>query len=545
MKEFKRWLLNKVSPVAIGDLPKAKVEELLKEFSTSPIKQVLIISYDKFRLQKESIVAMGHNIGLVILDEGHKIKNSGAQITRAVMQIPTKRRILLTGTPMQNDLKEFFAMVDFCNPGVLGTLKSFSNFFEKPIMASRDINASSKELALGDEKFDRLGKLTQVFILRRTADLLIEYLPPKVEQVVFCRPSNLQCELYEYYIQSKAVHQILEGSKSFALDCMQALQQLCNHPHLIYDRVQESAAQDKKDKEEEESGAYGFADASFPGDYNKMQAQPNYSGKFNVLADLLHEIRNNSEDRVVLVSLSVKMLDIFQMLCKEKNYPFLRLDGSTGSDVRQKYVDAFNAKDSKYFVFLLSSKAGGVGLNLIGANRLILYDSDWNPATDKQAMARIWRDGQKKKVWLYRFLSTGTIEEKIFQRQLAKTGLSRSVVDSALSKVHFSKDELKDIFTLNVHTDSDTHDLIGCTCWEGGHADEDLENLDLLARQNDISKWKHVKGVDNASDEFLRTIQNQQLVTSIFEMHTNPKHFVVTEEQIQEEDGQEMDDEQE
>ena len=377
VKEFKRWLPNKINPVAVGELSASKVKELISDFSTSPLKQVLIISYDKYRLQKDSIIKLGDTIGLVILDEGHKIKNTNSQITKAVKLIPTKRRVILTGTPMQNDLKEFYAMVDFCNPGVLGSLKSFINFFEKPIMASRDVNASFKQQNLGEEKFDLIARLTQPFILRRTSDLLIEYLPPKIEHVVFCKPSTFQCELYDYYLQSKAVNQLLSGTKSFALDCMIALQHLCNHPHLIYDKVQENL------QSEDVNEDYGFANASFPEDYNKEESLVFYSGKMQVLADLLSDVKLNTDDKFVLVSLSVKTLDILEILCNERNYKFLRLDGSTSSDTRQKYVDMFNDKNSPYFIFLLSSKAGGVGLNLIGANRLILFDSDWNPATGK------------------------------------------------------------------------------------------------------------------------------------------------------------------
>ncbi|XP_020903423.1 DNA repair and recombination protein RAD54B, partial [Exaiptasia diaphana] len=137
-------------------------------------------------------------------------------------------------------------------------------------------------------------------------------------------------------------------------------------------------------------------------------------------------------------------LDVIQRLCESSEYRYLRLDGNTATSKRQSIVERFNAKYSNDFVFLLSSKAGGVGLNLIGASRLILYDIDWNPANDLQAMARVWRDGQRKKVYIYRLLTTGTIEEKIYQRQTTKQSLSGAVADAKKeSKVEFTVEDIR------------------------------------------------------------------------------------------------------
>ncbi|RXG73432.1 DNA repair and recombination protein RAD54B [Armadillidium vulgare] len=138
---------------------------------------------------------------------------------------------------------------------------------------------------------------------------------------------------------------------------------------------------------------------------------------------------------------------MLENLCKRYSYAFLRLDGSTPSSKRQNIVDRFNSPYCKELVFLLSSKAGGVGLNLIGASRILLFDIDWNPATDLQAMSRVWRDGQTKSVYIYRLILAGSIEEKMFQRQVCKQGISGSVVDARSSfKVQFSVEDLKDAF---------------------------------------------------------------------------------------------------
>ncbi|VDN35128.1 unnamed protein product [Cylicostephanus goldi] len=146
-------------------------------------------------------------------------------------------------------------------------------------------------------------------------------------------------------------------------------------------------------------------------------------------------------------------------LCKLRGYGYVRLDGSMSIKQRAKTVEKFNDPESSEFCFLLSSKAGGCGLNLIGANRLVMFDPDWNPANDDQAMARVWRDGQKKNCFIYRLLATGSIEEKMFQRQTHKKALSSCVVDAGQDVArHFSSDQLRELFTLEADTPSDTHE---------------------------------------------------------------------------------------
>jgi Helicase conserved C-terminal domain len=175
-------------------------------------------------------------------------------------------------------------------------------------------------------------------------------------------------------------------------------------------------------------------------------------------------------------------LDLFQALCREKAWPYIRLDGSTSASKRQKLVDQFNDMTRKEFVFLLSSRAGGCGLNLIGGNRLILFDPDWNPATDLQAAARVWRDGQRKKVYVYRFLAAGTLEEKVFQRQMSKKGLQTIVVEEGDETVSLSSEDLRNLFCPILETPSDTHDMLRCQrCRkpeiENGMSDDELVTL--------------------------------------------------------------------
>ncbi|GME74073.1 unnamed protein product [[Candida] boidinii] len=177
-------------------------------------------------------------------------------------------------------------------------------------------------------------------------------------------------------------------------------------------------------------------------------------------------------------------------MCRSSRYGCLRLDGTLSINKRQKLVDKFNDPEGKEFIFLLSSKAGGCGINLIGANRLVLIDPDWNPASDQQALARIWRDGQTKNCFIYRFISTGTIEEKIFQRQSAKLQLSSCVVDSNEDVERlFSSDYLKQLFEYQPETLSDTHDTYKCKrCAEDGR--QRIKAPAML--YGDATTWNHI-----------------------------------------------------
>eukprot|EP00116_Pleurobrachia_bachei_P008938 sb/3469200/ len=184
-------------------------------------------------------------------------------------------------------------------------------------------------------------------------------------------------------------------------------------------------------------------------------------------------------------------LDLLGVLCQGMGLTFHRLDGKTAQTKRQELVDRFNSPHNRTPVFLLSSKAGGVGLNLVGGSVLILYDIDWNPANDQQAMARIWRDGQKSNVIIYRLLTTGTIEEKIFQRQIRKQGLSTCVVDKGEAKCSFSMNELKDIFSYDESTLSSTHDLLKCNCNGSGECEKDTTEEGGELRE--LMRWKHLQ----------------------------------------------------
>ena len=207
---------------------------------------------------------------------------------------------------------------------------------------------------------------------------------------------------------------------------------------------------------------------------------------------MLAHIHASTTDKIVLISNYTQTLDVFSSLCRQRGYTHLRLDGTMNVSKRQKLVDRFNDPDNSEnpTVFLLSSKAGGCGINLIGANRLVLFDPDWNPAADQQALARVWRDGQRKDCFVYRFIATGSIEEKIFQRQSHKQSLSSCVVDGGGEEVerHFSGESLRELFQLREGTRCDTHDTYRCArCGPDGR--QRVKAAAML--YGDTSSWNH------------------------------------------------------
>uniref|UniRef100_A0A8C5CQ61 RAD54 like n=1 Tax=Gadus morhua TaxID=8049 RepID=A0A8C5CQ61_GADMO len=452
---------------------------------------ILIISYETFRLHAE--VLHKGKVGLIICDEGHRLKNSDNQTYQALNAMSSQRRVLISGTPIQNDLLEYFSLVHFVSAGILGTAQEFKKRFELPILKGRDADASDKDRQAGEEKLKELISVVNRCLIRRTSDILSKYLPVKIEQVVCCRLTPLQSELYKRFLmQAKPVETLQEGKISVSsLSSITTLKKLCNHPALIYEKCME--------------GAEGFEGALdiFPAGYSLKSVEPQLSGKMLVLDYILAMTRSTTSDKVVLVSNYTQTLDLFEKLCRCRSYLYVRLDGTMSIKKRAKIVERFNTPSNPEFIFMLSSKAGGCGLNLIGANRLVMFDPDWNPANDEQAMARVWRDGQLKTCYIYRLLSTGTIEEKILQRQAHKKALSSCVVDEEQDvERHFSLGELRELFLLNEETTSDTHDKFKCRrCVNGRQVRAPPEDSDCTG---DLSQWHHCSDKRGLRDRVLQ-----------------------------------------
>ncbi|XP_054880132.1 DNA repair and recombination protein RAD54-like [Poeciliopsis prolifica] len=493
--EVGKWLGGRISPVAIDGGSKEDIDKQLVNFiSQHGLKvatPILIISYETFRLHAD-ILHRG-KVGLVICDEGHRLKNADNQTYQALHAMNAQRRVLISGTPIQNDLLEYFSLVHFVNAGILGTAAEFKKRFELPILKGRDADASNRDREEGEKKLKELISIVNRCLIRRTSDILSKYLPVKIEQVVCCKLTPLQIELYKRFLkQAKPTETLQEGRINVSsLSSITSLKKLCNHPALIYDKCVE-----------EEEGFEGALNL-FPPGYSTKGLEPQLSGKMMTLDCILAVTRSTTGDKVVLVSNYTQTLDLFEKLCRFRRYLYIRLDGTMSIKKRAQIVEKFNSPQNPEFIFMLSSKAGGCGLNLIGANRLVMFDPDWNPANDEQAMARVWRDGQKKTCYIYRLISTGTIEEKILQRQAHKKALSSCVVDEEQDvERHFSLGQLRELFTLNEETACDTHDKFHCCrCVNGREVRLPPEGADCTS---DLSQWNHCFEKKRLRDQVLK-----------------------------------------
>ena len=448
-KEFRKWLGTDRLGVYVFDDSKKRITE----FTHGKSYPIGIIGYEKLRIVAEDL-KKGHGIDIVVADEGHRLKTAKNKSAQAIRSLNTSRRVILSGTPIQNDLSEFFMMVDFVNPDLLGSFKTFTKEFEVPIVKSRQPSALKKDVERGEARSEDLASLTSMFILRRTANVLSKYLPSKTEYVLLCRPTAAQASTYQHVLACPAFQGAL-GSSEASLQLITVLKKVCNSPSLLN-------RQSLSDPSVAVSPLTAALLANIPPHLFRTNAG---STKLRVLDQLLHNLRTTTSEKIVLVSNYTATLSVLQTLLTSLSYPYLRLDGSTPSSKRQELVDTFNCSPaSECFAFLLSAKSGGVGLNLVGASRLVLFDVDWNPATDLQAMARIHRDGQKRPCVIYRFVMAGGLDEKIWQRQTTKLGLASNIMDQTGGTSNFTKEELEDLFRLDEGPSCQTHDLLGCGC---------------------------------------------------------------------------------
>ncbi|KAH7389931.1 SNF2 family N-terminal domain-containing protein [Pyrenochaeta sp. MPI-SDFR-AT-0127] len=481
-REFRKWLGNERIGVFVANGKDKKISS----FTMGKAYNIMIIGYEMLRVVQEEL-KKGSGIDIVIADEGHRLKTANNKAMLAIQSLNTERRIILSGTPLQNDLGEFFTAIDFVNPGLLGQRSAFKRTFETPIMRSRQPDASESELEKGEARWKELVSLTSQFIIRRTADVLSKYLPSKTEHIVFCKPTRAQAEAYRAVISSP-IFAVALGNTDMALQLINVLKKICNSPALL-----KSSA----DNDDTPSEMLQTVLSLIPPKILNSNAS---STKLRLLDSLVHHIHTTTEEKIVIVSNYTMTLDMIERLLVSLSYTYLRLDGSTPASKRQALVEKFNkTPKATSFAFLLSAKSGGVGLNLIGASRIVLFDIDWNPATDLQAMARIHRDGQKLPCKVYRFLVKGGLDEKIFQRQVMKLGLANAVVDNKASASSFSKEELRDLFRLDEREGCQTHDLLGCTCDCQGSPEVILEAEEVDSADDESKEAHRYPGLKRAS----------------------------------------------
>ncbi|KAI0220992.1 TATA-binding protein-associated factor mot1 [Massospora cicadina] len=416
-----------------------------------PKHDVVIMSYDIVRNDVDELAKLLWDY--CILDEGHIIKNGKTKITKSVKAIRANHRLILSGTPIQNNVLELWSLFDFLMPGFLGTERSFNERYSKPILASRDAKSSSREQEAGALALEALHKQVLPFLLRRLKEDVLNDLPPKIIQDYYCELGEVQKQLYDDF--SKSQNSILgeptEPSKApHVFQALQYLRKLCNHPLLVLTPKHPKYAA-VMHRVGDEAALHDLAHApkllalrqllNDCGIGVESEAEP---GEQQLVGGAV------SQHRVLIFCQLKAMLEMVENDLLKRHLPgvsYLRLDGSVDAMARHEMVQTFN-RDPSIDVLLLTTHVGGLGLNLTGADTVIFVEHDWNPMKDLQAMDRAHRIGQKKVVNVYRLVARGTIEEKIMGLQKFKLNIANSVVNQQNSGLaSMGTSQLLDLFS--------------------------------------------------------------------------------------------------
>lgn len=346
---------------------------------------------------------------LMLMDEGHRMKNSQSKLSQTLSTYYSfQHRLILTGTPLQNNLPELWALLNFVLPKIFNSVQSFDEWFNKPF----DNTGGQDKLELTEEEslliIRRLHIVLRPFLLRRLKKDVEKDLPDKVENIIRCNMSALQAKLYEQMLKHGVIFvgsSTKSGVKGISNKIMQ-LRKICNHP-FVFEEV-ENLVNPEHDTNDDIWRC---------------------AGKFELLDRILPKFKKSGH-RVLMFFQMTQVMDIMEDYLRFRSHEYLRLDGSTKADDRSALLKLFNAPDSPYFTFLLSTRAGGLGLNLQTADTVIIFDSDWNPHQDLQAQDRAHRIGQTKEVRILRLITKESVEEAILSRAHAKLEIDGKVIQA-------------------------------------------------------------------------------------------------------------------
>ncbi|UZP36120.1 hypothetical protein NXS19_003936 [Fusarium pseudograminearum] len=403
--------------------------------------EIMITTYDTYKNSRSAINLVQWDA--VIADECHRLKDRSSETTKALNEINALCRIGLTGTAIQNRYEELWTLLDWTNPGHFGTLPEWTQRVTKPLTVGQSHDATVAQLSLARTTADKLvHNLLPQYFLRRMKSIIANQLPKKTDRVVFCPLTDFQRDAYENFLSSADIETLRTlsepccGGKKKGWCCnsllsdgrrwqnivfpsMMVLQKLANHLTLLVPQTTDLEGKHETDIKTlqtclPDTWKYVYDNR----DRIKNLVNPEFCGKWKVLKKLLKFWHSNG-DKVLVFSHSVRLLRILQHLFTNTSYTVSYLDGSLSYEVRQEVVDTFNS-DPTQFVFLISTKAGGVGLNITSANKVVIIDPHWNPSYDLQAQDRAYRIGQTRDVEVFRLISLGTVEEIVYARQIYK-----------------------------------------------------------------------------------------------------------------------------
>uniref|UniRef100_A0A3P8QG85 RAD54 like 2 n=1 Tax=Astatotilapia calliptera TaxID=8154 RepID=A0A3P8QG85_ASTCA len=469
----------------------------------------IIIDLDEEDRQQELMKSIEKAIArpgpdVVICDEGHRIKNYHASTSQALKNIRSRRRVVLTGYPLQNNLIEYWCMVDFVRPDFLGTRQEFSNMFERPILNGQCVDSTPQDVRLMRYRSHVLHSLLEGFVQRRGHDVLRDQLPTKEEHVILVRLSPIQRALYTEFMKrfreaGNTGWLGLNPLKAFCVCC-----KIWNHPDVLYEALQKENQANEQDLDLDDITSASNPRCPAPGAGLKSKVADSSNSKVNstlpplnssqdranqvityewakdIMSNYQTGVLENSakmvllfhlidesvrrRDKILVFSQSLSTLTVIEdflskrpmpqgIACTDgqsqnwvRNLNYYRLDGSTSASERERLINQFNdPENSSTRVFLLSTRAGCLGVNLIGANRVVVFDASWNPCHDAQAVCRVYRYGQRKPCHIYRLVCDFTLEKKIYDRQVSKQGMSDRVVDDLNPVLNFTRKEVESL----------------------------------------------------------------------------------------------------
>ncbi|KAH7839935.1 hypothetical protein Vadar_010494 [Vaccinium darrowii] len=527
-KEFLKWRPSELKALRVFMLTDVSRERRAELFAKWRAKGgVFLIGYTALRnlslgkhlknrrMDQEICDALQDGPDILVCDEAHTIKNTKADVTQALKQVKCQRRIALTGSPLQNNLMEYYCMVDFVREGFLGSSHEFRNRFQNPIENGQHTNSTSEDVKIMNQRSHILYEQLKGFVQRMDMNVVKKDLPPKTVFVIAVKLSPIQRTLYRRFLNVHGfANDHVSGEKipkrSFFAG-YQALAQIWNHPGILQlkkdckdigkreDAVENMLPDDSSSDENIDCNMVTGEKARNKNEFQQRKANNGFfdedwwidllqennhkevenSGKMVLLLDIL-TMSSNVGDKTLVFSQSLSTLDLIEHFlsklprqgkigkCWRRGKDWYRLDGRTEASERQNIVERFNEPSNKRVkCTLISTRAGSLGINLHAANRVIIVDGSWNPTYDLQAIYRVWRYGQTKPVFAYRLMAHGTMEEKIYKRQVTKEGLAARVVDRQQVHRTISKEEMLHLFEFS---DDENPDSLPELVDENGHS---------------------------------------------------------------------------
>ncbi|XP_023282099.1 chromodomain-helicase-DNA-binding protein 4 [Seriola lalandi dorsalis] len=451
----------------------------------SPVKfHVLLTSYELITIDQAVLGSI--EWACLVVDEAHRLKNNQSKFFRVLNNYPLQHKLLLTGTPLQNNLEELFHLLNFLTPERFNNLEGFLEEFA-------DI---AKE-----DQIKKLHDMLGPHMLRRLKADVFKHMPSKTELIVRVELSPMQKKYYKFILTRnfEALNTRGGGNQVSLLNVVMDLKKCCNHPYLFPAAATEAP--------------------KLPNGMYEGTALTKSSGKLLLLQKMMRRLKEGGH-RVLVFSQMTKMLDLLEDFLENEGYKYERIDGGVTGNLRQEAIDRFNAPGAPQFAFLLSTRAGGLGINLASADTVIIYDSDWNPHNDIQAFSRAHRIGQNRKVMIYRFVTKASVEERITQVAKKKMMLTHLVVRPGLgSKTgSMSKQELDDILKFG------TEELFKDEVGEGDNKEDDSSVI-------------HYD--DHAIDRLLDRNQDATEDTELQSMNEYLSSFKVAQYVVKDEDDEE------